>query len=137
MSGLALLVSFMAPGAGQILLGKFAQGIAIGLLFAVGKSALLPLALRVCRVTQLKRTLQMLYVWNWGYILLIFGAAALAVWQAQTAREAHGLAVIFFIICVRIVKKRTLNALIFTALCGREGVWEILQKYSTPPTEKK
>ena len=137
MSGLALLVSLIAPGAGQILIGKFAQGILIGLLFALGKSAFLPLCLRVFRVTQLKRMLRFVYVCNWGYIFLIFGACALAFFQAKSADQLYVLATVCFIICVRVIKKQTFHPLIFTALCGREGMWQILQKYSTPPTEKK
>jgi len=137
MSGLALLVSLTAPGAGQILLGKFAQGIIIGLLFSLGKSALLPLALRVLRVTQLKRTLQILYVCNWCYIFLIFGAAALAFFQAKNAQQTYWLATICFVICARVTYKQTFNSFIFTALCGRTGMWQVLQKYSKRPTEKK
>ena len=49
---LALLFSLVAPGAGQILNGDFAQGVLLGALFAFGKSVLLPLMLRILRVTR-------------------------------------------------------------------------------------
>ena len=137
MSGLALLVSFIAPGAGQILIGKFALGILIGLLFSLGKSALLPLSLRMLGVKQLQQMLRVVYVCNWGYILLIFTAALLSVFQAQGVQHAHVVATIFFIICVRVIKKQTFNAFIFTALCGRSGMWKILQHISKNTTEKK
>ena len=68
---LALLFSLVAPGAGQILNGDFAQGVLLGALFAFGKSVLLPLMLRILRVTRLKTTLQIFYVCNLAYMLLI------------------------------------------------------------------
>ena len=137
MSGVALLFSLMAPGAGQILIGKFFQGILFGLLFALGKSALLPLSLRLFGVTQLKRMLRFMYVCNWGYIMLIFVAAAAAFFQAQHVVQKNWLAAVCFIICVRVIQKQTFNSFIFTALCGRSGMWKILQKYSINTTEKK
>ena len=38
----ALLFSLVVPGAGQIFTGHYGEGIALGLLFALGKSVLLP-----------------------------------------------------------------------------------------------
>lgn len=57
----ALLFSLVVPGAGQIFTGHYGEGIALGLLFALGKSVLLPLVLRVFKVESLKRTLQIFY----------------------------------------------------------------------------
>ena len=136
MSWAALLFSLMAPGAGQIFIGKFWQGVLFGLLFSLGKSALLPLSLRLFKVTQLKRVLQFFYVCNWGYIVLILGAAFLAFFQAQTVEKNYLLGTVLFIICVRVIYKQTLNAFIFTALCGRGGVWKILQSIQKTPTGK-
>ena len=67
----ALMISLVAPGAGQVLTGHYGEGIVLGLLFALGKSVLLPLVLRVFKVESLKRTLQIFYACNWCYILLI------------------------------------------------------------------
>ena len=72
---LALLFSLVAPGAGHILTGNYLQGIIIGIVFALGKSTFLPLALRVFKVTTLKQTLQFFYVCNVVYMLLIFYAS--------------------------------------------------------------
>jgi len=137
MNGLALLFSLVAPGAGQIFIGKFMQGILFGFLFSLGKSALLPLCLRLFRVTKLKRMLQFVYLCNWGYIVLIFGASAAAFFQAQHAVEKHWVAAIFFIVCVRTIQKQTFNSFIFTALCGRSGMWKILQSISKNTSGKK
>lgn len=137
MSFLALLFSLMAPGAGQIFIGKFAEGILLGVLYALGKSALLPLSFRLFKVTQLKRTLQFFYVCNWCYIFLILYAMSAAFFQAKNSTGNYFLATILFIICVRLVQKQTLNKFIFTTLCGRIGVWEIWQDLRKSQTEKK
>lgn len=137
MNYLALVFSLMAPGAGQIFIGKFGQGILFGALFALGKSTLLPLSLRACKVTQLKRMLQFFYVCNWCYIILILTAALAAFFQATATEKKYFLATLFFIICVRLTKKQTFNAFIFTALCGRSGVWKILQSVSSSQTVKR
>ena len=137
MAVLAILFSLMTPGAGQIFAGKFAQGILFGALYALGKSALLPLSLRVFKVTKLKRTLQFFYVCNLGYIFLILYATASAFFQAKNASENYFLVTFIFILCVRLVQKQTFNAFIFTALCGRSGVWEIWNRLSKSPTDEK
>ena len=137
MNYLALVFSLMAPGAGQIFIGKFGQGILLGALFALGKSALLPLSLRVCKVTQLKSVLQFFYVCNWCYIILILTAALTAFFQTAITEKKYFLATLFFIICVRLIKKQTFNAFIFTALCGRSGMWKILQSVSSSQTVKR
>lgn len=136
MSMVALLVSLMAPGAGQIFCGNFLQGIIWGTLFALGKSALLPLCLRIFKIKKLKTTLYAFYVWNWIYIFVILVAAFAAFAQAQAVTKNYFLQTVLFILCVRIVKKQTFNSFIFTALCGRSGVWNILLKTSHLPSEK-
>ena len=137
MTWLAVLFSLMAPGAGQVFAGKFVQGIIFGALYALGKSALLPLSLRVFKVTQLKRTLQFFYICNWGYIFLILYATVAAFFETRNVTETYFFATLFFIICVRLVQKQTFNKFIFTALCGRSGVWEIWQRLRKSSTEKK
>ena len=136
MAWLAILFSLMAPGAGQIFVGEFTLGVLYGALFSLGKSALLPLCLRLFKITTLKRTLQFFYVCNWGYILLIFYATASAFFQAHHAEKKYFLATLIFVICVRLVQKQTFNNFIFTTLCGRNEIWEILQKTRSSSTDK-
>ncbi len=137
MSFVSLLFSLMAPGAGQIFIGRFAEGLLYGVLFSLGKSAFLPLSLRLFRVTTLKRTLQFFYVCNWGYIVLILGSALAAFLQTKNGMNGYVLYAILFIVCVRLIKKQTFNSFIFTALCGRKGIFNILQKIRKTSTENK
>lgn len=133
----AFLFSLVAPGAGHILVGAYAEGFLLGGLFALGKSALLPLMLRAFQITDLKRTLQFFYVCNCCYIALILYAAASSVWRGFYAQQTHFLYALAFAICVTAVYKNTLNAFIFTALCGRSGVYTLLREKQKSPTEKK
>ncbi|MBO7191731.1 MAG: hypothetical protein J6V32_06585 [Elusimicrobiaceae bacterium] len=134
---LALIFTLIAPGSGHVLTGNCAQGIVIGVLFALGKNALLPLSLRIFHVQTLKRTLQAFYVCNWCYIALIFYAVASAFWCALKAREQCLGPAVLVALMIILVQKNTRSKIIFTALCGRAGMWEILQKMRKSPTEKK
>lgn len=134
---LCFLFSLVCPGAGQIYAGDFAAGLIISVFFALGKSALLPLAVRAFRVNEPFRALRFFYACNWCYILLIIGAAVGALWRGFYAEGAHFLYAVLFSVCVRLTYKNTFNKFIFTALCGRTGVWELLAKTRKTPTEKK
>ncbi|HAM42554.1 MAG TPA: hypothetical protein DCP52_01780, partial [Elusimicrobia bacterium] len=85
----ALVFSLVAPGAGQIFTGHYAEGAILGVAFALGKSVGLPLLLRVLKVESLKRTLQFFYACNWCYILLIVYAVCSAVWHGFYAQQTH------------------------------------------------
>lgn len=134
---LCFLFSLVCPGAGQIYAGDFTAGIIIGALFALGKSALLPVAVRVLNVNEPVRALKLFYACNWFYILLIIGAAVGALWRGFYADGNYFLQAVLFSVCVRLMYKNTFNKFIFTALCGRAGVWELLAKMRKTPTEKK
>ena len=126
----------MVPGAGQIFAGHYGEGIVLGLLFALGKSVLLPLVLRVFKVKSLKRTLQIFYACNWCYILLISYAVCSAVWHGFYAQQTHVWYAFLFALAVSLGYRNTLNAFVFTALCGRTGVYSILRQKKQSPTEK-
>lgn len=134
---LALLFSLVAPGAGQILNGDFAQGVLLGALFAFGKSVLLPLMLRILRVTRLKTTLQIFYIFNLGYMLLILYAAVESFVRGFFSTQFYFWPAVLCAVVVTLAQKNTFNAFIFTALCGRAGVYSILRKGKQTPTEKK
>ena len=136
-AALALLFSLISPGSGHILTGNYAQGIVIGVLFALGRNALLPLGLRFFRVQTLRRTLQAFYICNWCYIVLVFYTVASAFWCALKAEEQFLWQAVLFAFMMILVQKNTQRKIIFSALCGRAGMWEILQKMSKSPTEKK
>ena len=136
-AAVSVLFSLIFPGAGQIYTGDYALGIGIGLLFALGKSAVLPLSLRVLKVNDLVRALKFFYVCNWCYIVLILGAAAGALWRGFYVRETHFLYAFLFACAGIAAYKNTFNPFIFTALCGRKGVWEALAKMRKSPTKKK
>lgn len=136
-AALSLLFSLIAPGAGHALTGDWAQAIIIGGLFALGKNALLPFSLRVFRVDTLARALKFFYVCNWFQIGLIFYACMSAFWGGLHAREMYFLRACLVAVAIILVQKNTKNKFIFTALCGREGMWELMRKMRKSPTEKK
>lgn len=134
---IALVLSLAAPGAGHIFNGFYVEGIVLGVLFAFGKSVFLPLLLRAFGVSNLKRTLQIFYACNWFYIALISYAALTSFWSGFSAAQTHFWYAVLFAVAVSLLYKNTLNAFIFTALCGRTGVYAILRAGRKSPTEKK
>ena len=134
---LAVLFSLIAPGAGHALTGDWIQAVVLGGVFALGKNALLPFGLRVFRVDTLARVLKIFYVCNWCYVVLIFYAIASAFWCGLHASQMQIGKAILFAGMVILVQKNTQNKFIFTALCGRDGVWELMQKMRKSTTEKK
>ncbi len=133
----AVLFSLIAPGAGHALTGHWVQACVLGGVFSLGKNALLPLSLRLFRVQSLTRTLQFLYVCNWVYIGLIFYAIISAFWCGLHAQKIYFLQACFFAIAIMLVQKNTQHKFIFTALCGREGMWELMQRMRKSPTRNE
>lgn len=136
-AAVAVLFSLIAPGAGHALTGNYVQACVLGGLFALGKTALLPLSLRFFHVQNAKRTLQVFYVWNWLYIVLIFYAIISAFWCGLYAEKMNLFSAVVFAFAIILLQKNTKNKFIFTALCGREGVWELMQQMRKSPTEKR
>ena len=133
----AVLFTLIAPGAGHALTGNYVQACMVGGLFALGKNALLPLSLRLFGVQSKKCALQFFYVWNWLYIALIFYAIISACWCGIYAQKINVWYAIIFAFAIILLQKNTQNKFIFTALCGREGVWEFMQQMHKFPTEKQ
>lgn len=132
----ALLFNLLAPGAGQIFLGDFAWGIGIGLFFALGKSVLLPLGLRTCKVKTQRSVLKIFYAVNWCYILLIMGAAAIGFYRGFFVQETHFLYALISVFVIISLYKNTFNNFIFSMLYGRTGVYGWLRVGRKSPTEK-
>ena len=134
---LAVVFSLIAPGAGHILGGDYTQGIVLGALFAVGRSGILPLALRLLRMQTEREFLRAFYACNWFYIVLIFYALVSVFVQTKSNAPVHILHAIIFAICVSVAYKNTFCKFIFESLCGRSGVWELYLKIKKLPSEKK
>lgn len=133
---LALLFSFMAPGAGHLLTGHSTQAVVLGVLFCLGKNVFLPLSLRLFRVHRLETMLRFFYACNWCYIGLIFYAALSAFWLGLRNQELHWVAAFLFALAVVSVYKNTKNKFIFSALCGNNHAWDTLCQMHKTPTRK-
>ena len=134
---IAVFFSLIAPGAGHIFAGDYTQGVVLGLLFVLGRSGLLPLALRVLKVKTLKGVLQAFYSCNCFYITLIFYALISSFLQTKSNAPVHFLYAFIFAICISVAYKKAFSKFIFTALCGREDLYELYLKNKKLPSEKK
>ena len=130
------LLSLISPGAGQIFVGKFTEGIIIALLFIFTKPVLVPLAIRLLRITQLRRVLQILYADNlfyMGLIMYAFVRSLVSAWNAQEIYVWYALVGAFVIL---ITYKNVFNEFIFSSLCGRTEIYDWARRKSNSPTDK-
>ena len=133
----AILFSLIAPGAGHIFAGDYVQGAVLGALFVLGRSGLLPLALRVLKVQSVKGMLQAFYTCNCFYITLIFYALVSSFLQTKSNAPVHFFYALIFAICVSAAYKKAFSKFIFSAICGRTGAYEFYLKNRKSPSEKK
>ena len=133
----AVIFTLIAPGSGDILTGNYTHGLTVGLLFVLGRSGILQLMLRALRVRTQRGALQCFYACNWFYIVLIFYALVHAFLQTKNNATAYFLYAVVAAICISFAYKKTFCNSIFTALCGRSGLYEFYLKNKKSPTEKK
>ena len=68
---IALFLSMVAPGAGQIFNGDYWLGALLGGMFALGKTAVLPLLVRGLRLKREESILKLFYWFNWLYSVCV------------------------------------------------------------------
>lgn len=133
---LALAFSLIAPGSGQILNGQYGKGVVLGVLFALGKSAILPLFIRFFGISSEQGILRTLYAANWLSVLVIVYALADAVYDSFVLPGGRILTAVLAAFMIVAVYKNTFNNFIFTSLCGRAGIYPLLRRAKKSPTEK-
>ena len=133
---LAGLLSLVAPGSGQILIGNFTEGIIIGLLFIFTKPVIIPLIIRFARITKLRSVLKLLYACNLFYMALIIYALVRSILSAWHVDDWYVWYALIFIFCTTITYKNIFNEFIFSALCARTEIYNWARGKANSPTEK-
>lgn len=133
---LAGLLSLIGPGAGQILVGEFTEGIIIALLFVFTKPVLVPLIIRFLRITKLRGVLKLLYACNLFYMGLIIYAFLRSIFSAWNSNDFYFWYGIISAICVVITYKNIFNEFIFSSLCGRTEIYNWARGKINSQTEK-
>jgi len=133
---LAGVLSLIAPGAGQIFVGEFTEGIIIGLLFVFVKPVILPLIIRFARVTKLRGVLKLLYACNFFYMALILYALVRAVWSAISSADFYFWYALVACVCVVFTYKNIFNEFIFSSLCARTEIYNWARGKNISPTDK-
>lgn len=121
------LLSLIGPGAGQVFNGQLGKGIVVGVLFALGKSAMLPLIIRLFKITGEKPTLRLFYWFNIFYIGLITYALFDSFYFAFFIEKVNWMYALFAAAVITLVQRNTNNELIFTLLSGRGGIYKFLR----------
>ncbi|MDR1684611.1 MAG: hypothetical protein LBR90_04030 [Elusimicrobiota bacterium] len=120
---LALLLSLISAGAGQIYNGQYLKGAVFAGLFILGRSVLLPLLIRLFNFKDDINFLKLIYVFNIIYPLLTLAAAVDAAYfafnTAHTLTQAAlgVLAAVIFASAYRALR----SGFIAAALSGRQN----------------
>jgi len=131
------LLSLIGPGAGQIFVGKFTEGMIIALLFIFTKPVLVPLTIRFLRLDKLRGALKLLYACNlfyMGLIIYAFVRSLVSVGNAPQLYVWYGLVSAFAIV---LTYKNIFNEFIFSSLCGRTEIYNWACGKGNLPTGKK
>lgn len=132
---IALLLGLCAPGAAQIFNGEFTKGIVFGVLFALGRSVFLPLCLRIFSIRS-ERAVLLTFLWaNRLFVGVILYALVDGVYQAFFVSQTYGWSAVLSAVMIVAVSKNTFKNFLFTALCGRAGLFEILVPKRISPSE--
>lgn len=128
MSGIAaLFLSMVAPGAGQIFNGDYGLGALLGCIFALGKTAVLPLSVRVFRIKTEEGVLNLFYWFNWGYSLCVLFAIVQAAVRGFSGADSHPWTGILSAFIIVSVYKNTHKEILFSSLSGRSGLYQIIK----------
>ena len=131
---LAGVLSLIAAGAGQILVGNFTEGIIIGLLFVFTKPVIIPLIIRFARMDKLRSVLKLLYACNLFYMALIIYALVRSIVSAFEATDFYFWYALIAAICIVFTYKNIFNEFIFSALCARSEIYNWARGKTNSPT---
>ncbi len=134
---IALILNMVAPGAGQIFNGDYWLGAALGILFALGKTALLPLMVRAFKVRSEEAILKLFYWFNWFYSLCVLFAIVQGTARGFSVTVTHPWTAVLCAFMIVSVYKNTHKEILFSALCGRRGLYEVLVVARKSPTESQ
>jgi len=132
---LALILSLIAPGSGQILNGQFFKGFLFAFIFVFGRYVLLPLAIRVCKFADDAKSLRLIYIFNIIYPIIIILSAVDACYHAVHALHNAQMAIyaVMAAVIIATMYKGMGARFIVYAMSGRED----LLPYILPRGKKK
>ena len=138
---IALILSLIAPGSGQIFNGQYGKGLAFAFIFVFGRYVLLPLAVRIFNFRDDVKNLKLIYAFNIIYPVLILISAVDAAYHAP--RVSHsGLGAVYAVLAMVMISamyRAVGTRLIVYCMCGREDMLQYIlpRKKPSPTPENK
>ena len=124
----ALILGLLTPGSAQIFNGQYLKGSLMVAFFLLGKSAFLPLLIRLFKFKDKQKILKFIYDFNILYAAFIIVAIIDGV--VGSFKMEHSLKItlisLFLAIFVINAAKQLRNKFIVYALSGREDIFEYL-----------
>ncbi len=130
----ALILGLLTPGSAQIFNGQYLKGSLMVAFFLLGKSAFLPLLIRLFKFKDKQKILKFIYDFNIIYAAFIIVAIIDGVWGAFNAEHSLKITFISLFLATFVINaaKQLRNKFIVYALSGREDIFDFLY----PPIKK-
>ena len=130
----ALILGFLVPGSAQVFNGQYLKGGLFVAFFLLGKSAILPLLIRLFKFKEKQKLLKFIYDFNIVYVAFIIVAVIdgfLGAFKAEHSLKIF-LVSLVLVFCVITTAKQLKNKFIVYALSGRDDIFD----YLYPPIKK-
>ena len=130
----ALILGLLVPGSAQIFNGQYLKGSLFIAFFLLGKSAILPLLIRLFKFKEKQKLLKFIYDFNIVYAAFIIVSVIdgfLGAFKAEHSLKIF-LVSLVLVFCVITTAKQLKNRFIVYALSGRNDIFKYLY-----PTVKK
>lgn len=130
----ALILGLLTPGSAQIFNGQYLKGSLFVAFFLLGKSAFLPLLIRLFKFKDKQKILKFIYDFNILYAAFII--VAIIDGAIGSLKTEHSLKITFISLLLAIfvinAAKQLRNKFIVYALSGRDDIFDFLY----PPIKK-
>ena len=124
----ALVLGLLVPGSAQIFNGQYLKGSLLVAFFLLGKSALLPLLIRLFKIKEKQKILKFIYNFNiffLAFILVTVLDGVLGAFRGEHTIKETIIAIVLTILVLNAAKQLR-NKFIVYALSGREDIFEYL-----------
>ncbi len=131
----ALILGLLTPGSAQIFNGQYLKGSLFIAFFLLGKSAILPLLIRLFKFQDKQKILKFIYDFNIFYAAFIIVAVIDGFIGAFKTEHSLKMTIISLVLAILVINaaKQLRNKFIVFALSGRDDIFDFLY----PPIKKQ
>lgn len=141
-TAIAIILSLLAPGAGQVYNGHYFKATAFAVIYAMLMTVIFPLFIRIFKITDIQKMLAAAKTFNIIVIcavLISVADAGISAWFKAGVTKTDIIASLIYVFAVVTIHKNLKNAFLITALSGNGLISDIVLgtgKFSAVNTNK-